>query len=398
MHRQIAGKLTSPVTKWIVLAAWIVVFGVASGFAQKLTDVQDNEAWSWLPGNAESTKALNELKPFQDPNDIPTIVVYHRAGGLTADDLQAITDQIPQIQAMDGVTGEVTGPVTSKDGEVAQTLVTYNFGKNGWNDLPDTADALKKIIEIPGVEVRIAGQGGQAVDSANAFAGLDGTLLFATLGVVILILLFTYRSPLLWILPIFSSVVALMTSEAVIYFLAKDAGLTVNGQSQGILTVLVVGAGTDYALLLVARFREELRRHDDRHEAMAYALHRASPAIIASAATVAVGMLCLALAEMNSTAGLGPVLAIGIAVGLLVMVTLLPALLVIAGRWIFWPPRPTYGSAEPTATGFWSRVGKRIVPRPRAVWVATGAALAVASIGILSLDHNGLSTEDSYTK
>jgi RND superfamily putative drug exporter len=398
MHRQIAGKLTSPFTKWVVAFAWIVIFVIAGAFAQKLTDVQDNEASSWLPGSAESTKALTELKPFQDPNDIPTVVVYHRDGGLTPADLQAITDQLPDMQAMKGVTGQVTGPVTSQDGEVAQTLVTYNFGKDGWNKLPDTADDLKKIIGIDGVDTYISGQGGQAVDSANAFAGLDGTLLFATLGVVILILLFTYRSPLLWILPIFSAVVALMTSEALIYFLAKGAGLTVNGQSQGILTVLVIGAGTDYALLLVARYREELRRHDDRHEAMAFALHRAAPAIIASAATVAVGMLCLALAEMNSTAGLGPVLAIGVGVTLVVMITLLPALLVIFGRWMFWPRRPAFGSDEPTAQGLWARVGQRISVRPRTVWVGTAVVLLVACLGLFKLDTGGLNSSEQYTK
>jgi RND superfamily putative drug exporter len=299
---------------------------------------------------------------------------------------------------MDGVVGKVVGPFPSRDGAVAETIVTYNFGKNGWNNLPDTADALNKIIAVDGVETRIAGQGGQAVDSANAFAGLDGTLLFATLGVVILILLFTYRSPLLWILPIFSAVVSLMTSEALIYFLAKDAGLTVNGQSLGILTVLVVGAGTDYALLLVARYREELRRHEDRHEAMAYALHRASPAIVASAATVAVGMLCLMLAQMNSTAGLGPVLAIGVGVTLVVMLTLLPALLVVVGRWIFWPKRPAFGSEEPTAFGFWARVGQRISVRPRTVWVGTAVVLLVACLGMFKLDTGGLSSSEQYTK
>src|SRR4051812_2761802 len=398
MHHQIAGRLTSRVTKWIVLLAWVMILGVSGGFAQKLTNVQDNEASSWLPGSAESTKALDELKPFQDPNDIPTVVVYHRAGGLTAQDLRTISTQLPKIRSMDGVTGKVTGPVTSSDREVAQTLVTYNFGKNGWNELPATADTLRDLTRIPGVEVRIAGQGGQAADSADAFAGIDGTLLFVTLGVVILILLFTYRSPLLWTLPIFSAVVALMSSEALIYFLAKYAGLTVNGQSQGILTVLVVGAGTDYALLLVARYREELRRHEDRHEAMAFALHRASPAIVASAATVAVGMLCLTLAKMNSTAGLGPVLAIGVTVTLVVMLTLLPALLVIFGRWIFWPRRPGYGSSEPTASGFWARVGNRISVRPRAVWVGTAVVLLVACLGLFKLDTGGLSSADQYTK
>ncbi|MGZ4448858.1 MAG: MMPL family transporter [Nocardioides sp.] len=398
MHRQIAGKLTGPVTKWLVLVAWIVIVGAAGGFASKLTDVQNNEASSWLPASAESTRALAKLAPFQDQNDIPTVLVYERSGGLTPTDLSAIKSQVSEIQAMKGVVGKVQGPIPSADGEVAQTVVTYNFGKNGWNDLPATADKLREITAIDGVSTHITGSGGQAADSAEAFAGIDGTLLFATLGVVILILLFTYRSPVLWILPIFSSVVALFTSEGVIYFLAKYAGLTVNGQSQGILTVLVVGAGTDYALLLVARYREELRRHDDRHEAMAFALHRAAPAILASAGTVVVGMLCLLLAEMNSTAGLGPVNAIGVAVTLVVMTTLLPALLVICGRWIFWPARPHMGSAEPTASGLWARVGRRIAPRPRTVWVGTAVVLLVACLGLFKLDAHGLSTEDQYTK
>jgi putative drug exporter of the RND superfamily len=216
--------------------------------------------------------------------------------------------------------------------------------------------------------------------------------------VVILILLITYRSPILWILPLLSSVVALFTSQGVVYFLAKDAGLTVNSQSSAILTVLVIGAGTDYALLLVARYREELRRHEDRHEAMAFALHRAAPALLASAGTVVVGMLCLTLAEMNSTKGLGPVNAIGVAITLLVMITLLPALLVIFGRWIFWPARPSFGSHEPTTTGVWAKVGRAIAPRPRKVWAVTAVILGIAALGTLSLDTGGLTTADQYTK
>ena len=214
---------------------------------------------------------------------------------------------------------------------------------------------------------------------------------------VILILLITYRSPILWILPIFCALVALAASNALIYVLAKHAGLTVNGQSAFILTVLVIGAGTDYALLLVARYREELRVHEDRHEAMAVALHRAAPAIIASAMTVAIGMLCLTLAEMNSTAGLGPVLAIGVVVTLVVMVTLLPALLVVCGRWVFWPKRPTFGSAEPTNAGIWARVGKSIARRPRKVWIVTVLLLGIACLGLFKLDASGLTSDDTFT-
>jgi RND superfamily putative drug exporter len=279
-----------------------------------------------------------------------------------------------------------------------QTLVNFNFGKNGWNDMPDAADELRDIAGMDGVTVYVAGAGGQAADSAEAFGGIDSTLLFSTLSIVIIILLFTYRSPVLWILPIISAGFALMCSQALIYLLARYGDLTVNGQSQAILTILVIGAGTDYALLLVARYREELRRHEDRHEAMAFALHRAAPAILASAATVVLGMLCLLLAEMNSTAGLGPVAAIGIAVTFVVMVTLLPALLVIAGRWIFWPKRPTFGSPEPTTTGIWARIGARIRPRPRKVWVVTATLLGVACLGVFQLDADGIPVEDSYTK
>ncbi|MEP9384129.1 MMPL family transporter [Nocardioides cheoyonin] len=414
MHRQLAGALTGRVTKWIVLAAWIVIFAVAGTFAQKLTDVQNNEASSWLPDSAESTKALERLAPFSDQDDIPTVVVYHRDGGLTTADYAAMKQQAPEIADLKGVvqgkdgqptvvvpTDEAAGQkmgLVSKDGTVATALFTFNLGANGWNDLPPIVDKLRDIAQLDGGDVHLAGPGGQAADAADAFSGIEGTLLYAALGVVIVILLFTYRSPILWLLPILSAVVALFTSEAVIYFLAKYADLTVNGQSQAILSVLVIGAGTDYALLLVARYREELRRHEDRHEAMAFALHRASPAIIASASTVAIGMLCLLFAEMNSTAGLGPIMAIGVVVTLLVMLTLLPALLVITGRWMFWPKRPTYGSPEPTTTGLWARVGRRIARRPRTVWVTTAVVLAVACLGLLTLKTGNIPNDEQYTK
>jgi RND superfamily putative drug exporter len=399
MHRQIAGKLTSPVTKWIVLGVWLVILGGSFGFAAKLADVQNNETASWLPATAESTKALDKLEPFQDPNAIPTVVVYERQGGLTAEDEATALAQVKELQEIDGVEGEVIPPQKSDDGEAMQTLVTFNFGENGWNDMPDAVDAIRDIAkEGDGLNVHVAGAGGQAADSAEAFEGIDTTLLYAAGLVVIVILLLTYRSPVLWILPIFSVVVALFASQALIYFLAKNFDLTVNGQSQSILTVLVFGAGTDYALLLIARYREELRRHEDRHEAMAFALHRATPAIIASGATVVLGMLCLTFAEMNSTSGLGPVTAIGVAVALLIMITLLPALLVIFGRWIFWPLRPHFGSDEPTATGMWAKVGNWIKPKPRMIWVVTSVILAIATLGFTQLDTNGLSTEESYTK
>src|SRR6476646_3393511 len=414
MHRQIAGSLTGRVTKWIVLVAVLVITGFMAMFSAKLADVQNNEASSWLPGSAESTKVLDELSETVDPNDIPTLVVFHRDGGLTDDDLAAMEEDGKEIAALDGVTdqgvltpaaaeaaaaqGAPVPTLLSKDGEVAYLYFVLNFGTDGWNAIPDAADEIRDIAKIDGGEVHLAGYGGQAADSAEAFEGIDTNLIFAPLAVVIVILLFTYRSPILWLLPILCAVSANVIATGLVYLLAKYAGLTVNGQSQAILSILVIGAGTDYALLLVARYREELRRHEDRHAAMAYALHRAAPAIIASAATVVVGMLCLGLADMNSTAGLGPVNAIGVAVTLLVMVTLLPALLVIVGRWIFWPKRPSFGTPEPTASGFWAKVGRRIAVRPRTVWVGTSVVLLIACLGLFKLDAHGLNSEDQYTQ
>lgn len=410
MHIQIAGKLTGRVTKWIVLVAALVAAIGMSVLNAKLVDVQENEASSWLPESAESTQVLEELSGTVDPNEIPTLVVYHRDGGLTEDDLAAMDEHAAEIAETEGVTDQgvlspnaaaAAGspePLLSPDGEVGYLHFVWNFGDDGWNAVPDAAEEVRDIAQVDGVTVHLAGYGGQAADAAESFEGIDSNLILITFAVVIVILLFTYRSPVLWLLPIISAGVAYMIAGGVVYLLAKYADLTVNGQSQAILGILVIAAGTDYALLLVARYREELRRHDDRHEAMAFALHRAAPAIIASAATVVVGMLCLVFADLNSTAGMGPVLAVGIGVTTLVMVTLLPALLVIAGRWIFWPKRPTFGSDEPTRSGFWAKLGNAIAPRPRLVWSVTAGLLLIACLGLFKLDTAGLSTEDTYTK
>jgi putative drug exporter of the RND superfamily len=244
--------------------------------------------------------------------------------------------------------------------------------------------------------VYIGGPAASAADEVKIFKGIDTTLLYATLGVVIVLLLLTYRSPVLWLLPIISAGVALTVAQAVIYLLTQHANLTVNGQSEGILVVLVIGASTDYALLLIARYREELRRHADRHEAMAVALRRAGPAIIASGLTVVAGMLCLLAAESNDISGLGPVAAIGISVGLVAMITLLPALLVVVGRWVFWPVRPGFGSPEPTRRGFWSRVGQSISRRPRAVWLVTAILLGVGALGLVGFRFGTLTVAQSF--
>jgi RND superfamily putative drug exporter len=317
---------------------------------------------------------------------------------VTADDLAAVTEQVSAFGALDTVEQEPVGPIPSADGSAIQVTVPISTGDEGWDSLAGTVDELRALTATSpgGLAVHVTGPAGFGADSAAAFAGIDGKLLYSAVAVVVVILLLTYRSPILWLLPVLSAGLALTVAQAAVYLLATRADLTVNAQSAGILTVLVFGAGTDYALLLVARFREELRRHEDRHEAMALALHRTGPAIVASGATVIAGMLCLLVATMSSTKGLGPVAAVGIAVGLLVMLTFLPALLVIAGRWVFWPLQPTFGSTDRTQTGFWARVGRRIARAPRATWVAASVVLAVAALGITQLNAVGLQNKDAF--
>ncbi len=398
---RLVGLLCNRVGKWVAVALWVVALAVLAPLAGQLTGAQDNQAVSWLPGDAESTKVLEISEQFRSSNEVPVIVVYEKTAGLSAAEIAAIQAQVAQFGGVDRVDSEVIGPILSQGQQppqAAQVIVPIDLGDGGWEELPPIAEEIRGIASGTGdgVDVHITGPGGTAADSAEAFAGIDSTLLYSALAVVIVILLLTYRSPVLWILPVASVGVALMASQGLIYLLATN-GLTVNAQSAGILTVLVFGAGTDYALLLVARYREELRRHADRHEAMAEALHRAGPAIWASAGTVVVGMLCLSLAELNSTAGLGPVSAIGVAVALLAMVTLLPALLLILGRWVFWPVRPTVGSTDRTTTGLWARVGTGIARRPRLTWVATALVLGALALNTVNLNASGLTNAASFT-
>ncbi|GEL93907.1 MMPL family transporter [Cellulomonas composti] len=393
---KVAGWITHRYVKYVVIAFWLGVVALLGPLAGKLTAAQDNEAASWLPKDAESTQVLERAEAFVPADTAPAVVVLERPGGLTPDDEAAIASDIEEWGALEHLAGDIVGPVPSADGEAVQVIVPITL--TDWDESIGVVEALKATgdDDPDGLHLYVTGPVGGAADSAKAFEGIDSTLLYAAALVVIVILLLTYRSPVLWLLPVISAGIALTVAQAVVYLLAEYADLTVNAQSAGILTVLVFGAGTDYALLLTARYREELRKHTDRHEAMAVALHRASPAIVASGATVTAGMLCLLFATMSSTAGLGPVAAAGIVVCLLVMLTLLPALLVVAGRWVFWPRVPHAGDAEPTEHGFWARAGERIAVHPRGTWLGTAVVLAVAALGVLQLGATGLSTEESF--
>ena len=397
--RKIAEIPAGSWTKWIVVGFWVVVLVLAFPLTKKLNGVEKNDAKSWLPASAESTKVVDVQSHFQSPNVYAGVVVYLRPSGLTAADRAKAAADARGFAGVSGVVpGQVAGPIPSADGKAMQTAVQVNLGSQGFSGAGKAVDAIRAVANsnANGLVVHVTGPLGNLADNNNVFKDISGTLLYAAVAVVIVILLITYRSPVLWLLPVISSGVALIIAQAVIYLLAAHAGLTVNGLSVSILEVLVFGASTDYALLIVARYREELRRHDRRHPAMAEALRRAGPAIIASAATVVLALLTLSAAQLNSTKSLGPVLAIGVAVGMFVMLTLLPALLVTFPRGVFWPYRPTYGSAEPTTRGMWARVGWSIAPRPRITWITTAVILGVLALGLTGLKADGLTNAQSF--
>ena len=267
--------------------------------------------------------------------------------------------------------------------------------------LPAAIEALrediKPIAEANGFTPYVTGPGGLLGDLFGAFGSIDSTLLLTTLAVVAVILIFVYRSPILWIIPLLSSLFALSTAGGIIYLLAKNDIIDVDGQSQGILSVLVIGAATDYALLLIARYREELHFTDDRFVAMRAAYKGVWEPILASGSTVAISLLILLFSQLTNTASLGPIGAIGIVASMITILTLLPALLLLFGRWIFWPRVPENDGDDHVLSGLWAKVGNSIGKNPRKAWVVTGVILLAFAATSTTLKTDGLGTVDSFT-
>ncbi|HET8950812.1 MAG TPA: MMPL family transporter [Solirubrobacteraceae bacterium] len=393
--------------KWVVGAVWLVVIMAmgAANLPAKFADAQQNESSSFLPGDAESTKALTAAENLQGGETAASIVIYRRESGLTAADQQRIQDDRARYNAdLPRATGPLGEPIFSPDGKAAivQSVIT---GDGESDTILDPVDKLRDQVSDPGggLFVKVTGPAGYSADAIKIFESINGTLLLAALALVIVLLILIYRSPIFLFIPLIAVVFAEIAAQGIGYGLTQ-LGVTVNGQSSSILDVLVLGAGTDYALLLVARYREELRKHEDKHEALALALRTAGPAIVASGTTVICALLTLSIAEVNATSGLGPIGAMGIAVAMLAMLTLLPAMLVITGRWAFWRPAilgwgngiPHLGDTGADEThGAWRRAGERVARSPRRIWITTSAILVVCCFGVLNFS-TGLNNGNGY--
>ena len=383
--------------KWFVAAFWILLlFGLGAGAVfEKYTDAERNRTVDYAPGGAESVKVLEQVEKFKSGEHFAAVVAYRRDGGLTAADRKLIAEDRAQLEKV-ATAGKPPAPVISRDRTTALNVVPLK----ATGEADAVTDDNERVDEAvagapPGLQVEVTGPAGFAADAVEVFESINSTLLLGTATLVFVLLILIYRSPIFWLIPFVSVIVAEGGSRGLGYLLS-ELGITLTGQTSAILTVLVFGAGTDYALLIVARYREELRRREDKHDAVRTAMRTAGPAIVASAATVMAALLCLSLAEVNGTSGLAVIGAMGVGLAMVVMCTLLPALLVITGRWAFWPFIPHYGDEGADEThGFWRRIAERVGGRPRGVWIGSVALLAVMAVGLVYFNTN-LTTGNSF--
>ena len=421
---------------WVATAVtilWLVISSATGPLFGNLSSVQKNDNSKFLPANSEASKASDAISTFSDNttnNQFPTLVLFE--GKVDTSKVIAANAFVQQLVQKDLVDSKgqlvkdakgnpVSIPISKYLSPGAQ-IGAFPSAKNNailanipldanlsQTNLPDKKPALLAVVTTiryystqyaaaNGFVTHTTGLGGLFADLFNSFSGLDTSLLLTTVFVIAIILIIVYRSPFLWVLPLLSSIFALTLAGGVIYELAKHNVITLDGQSQGILSVLVLGAATDYSLLLIARYREELHNYEHRVDAMKVAWRGVVEPIVASGSTVALGLLMLLLSQLTNNRGLGPVGAIGIVCAMVTILTLLPALLVLFGRWIFLPKRPKFNTADEKLSGIWSKVAKSTEASPRKYLAFSVLILVVLAAFASTLHSNGLSTAQSFTK
>ena len=380
-----------------IVLAWLIGAAIGGPYFGRVSEVSSNEQATYLPESADATRVQELLREFSDSDAIPAVVFFVGDAELTDAQLGELQTVVEALPGIEGVAGEVSPLIPSEDGLAAQAFVPIESGA----DLTDTVDAISEQAAAPvGIESFVTGPAGFTADLVEAFSGIDTLLLGVALVAVFVILVLVYRSFLLPVAVLATSVFALTVALLTVWWLANAGVLLLSGQTQGILFILVIGAATDYSLLYVARYREQLRVSRDTWTATIGALRGSVEPILASGATVIAGLLCLLLSDLKSNSTLGPVASIGIVFAMLAALTLLPAILYALGRSAFWPKRPRYepevveAEAGVPAGGLWPRVGHLIRRRPRLVWVATTVLLLVGALGATQLQSSGVAQSD----
>ncbi|MEU3251543.1 MMPL family transporter [Streptomyces sp. NPDC006997] len=381
---------------WAVIGLWLAALVLAGPLAGKFGDVQQNRAVDYLPDSADSTQVARVQDRLPGGESTDLVLVYHRDGGLTDADRDTAARQLTEVGDAYDLTGTPRA-VPSADGTTLMYPVSSTQPGQDEEARNAFVDGVREITDGgDGLTVEVGGPGALQTDMGKVFETIDGTLLLATLGVVTVLLILIYRSPFLWLVPLAVAGVAASMAMAAAYGMHELLDVTITGQSGGVMTVLVLGAGTDYALLLISRYREELRRHERPYDAMRAALRGCGPAVLASSGTVAAGLLCLLAADLNSSSGMGPVGTVGVLAALVAMTTLLPAVLVLLGRRVFWPLVPAFGSTPKARRSLFAAMGTSATRRPAVVLAGGAVLLGALALGVLNQPGN-LKQEDSFT-
>ena len=383
----------------LLILLWVGAGSVGGPYFGKIGEVSSNDQTAYLPSSADATLVQERLSDFRDSEAIPAVVVITGDEKLTPDQLTKLSDAVAALpETVPNVSTDISPLIPSKDGKAAQAFVPIE-GKDTIREATTGIGDELRVAAPDGVEVFVTGPAGFTADLVNGFSGIDGILLGVALLAVFIILIVVYRSLLLPVAVLTTSLMALTVALLVNWWLAKWGLFMLSGQTQGILFILVIGAATDYSLLYVSRFREQLRMTQDRGTATRQAIRGSIEPILASGGTVIAGLLCLLLSDLKSNSSLGPVASVGIVFAMLAALTLLPAILFAFGRAAFWPRRPHY---EPEAvaaehgmpTGMWARLAKRIRERPRPIWIITVLVLLVGMFGASQLDASGVPQSD----
>ncbi|MGB3008765.1 MAG: efflux RND transporter permease subunit [Candidatus Saccharimonadales bacterium] len=396
-------KFISSPPKWlrimiptVLIAMWFIVAGVGGPYFGRISEVSDIDLSAFLPKNAESTKVNEELTKFRDQKTIPAIIVFTaKRGDITDFHVQRINDRIPEIEKADGVVGDVSPAIVAKDKKAAFVVVQTD-SESKIRDVLNNATKPLGQSSLNDLIYKVTGPAGFAADLTKAFGGIDGILLVTALTVVFVILLIVYRSILLPIIVLITSMFALTASIFIVWTMAKNGLVQINGQVQGILFILVIGAATDYSLLYISRYREELYKLASTWQATHAALRGAWEPIIASGGTVIAGLMCLLFSDLASNKALGPVGSIGIVMAMLAALTFLPVILYAVGRASFWPARPKADAISrkkheaKLARGLWHNVGVFVASHPRAIWLSCIILLGAASLHYFQLRADGV--------
>mgnify|MGYP003556258741 CR=1 FL=1 len=404
--RREAAASRSSVPKWlritlpaVLILVWLVGASIGGPYFGKVSEVSSNDQTTYLPSSSEATKVQQLRGEFSTSDAIPAVVVFTSPDTLTADQLSAISDELAALEGTEGIADGVSPALPSDDGKAVQAFVPID----STSDIGDVVSALSTTLRAAapdGVTVYVTGPAGFTADLIEGFSGIDGILLGVAILAVFIILILVYRSLLLPVAVLSTSLFALCVALLTVWWLAKAGVVLLSGQTQGILFILVIGAATDYSLLYVSRYREALRVHTDKWTATMKALRGSFEPILASGGTVIAGLLCLLLSDLKSNSTLGPVASIGIVFAMLSALTLLPALLFAFGRAAFWPRRPKYEPAVVAAehgvhtTGVWAWLGRQIRRRPRLIWIVTTLVLLVGAVGATQLNASGVPQSD----